>query len=39
MTEPLPIPIVSASADPDGLVAHVRAVGQVVGAERPDINW
>ena len=32
-TVPLPMPIVSVSAEPDGLVAHVRAVRQVVRAD------
>ena len=36
VTEPLPMPIASISAAPGRLVAHVRAVRQVVGAEAAD---
>ena len=35
VTVPLPMPRLSTSAVPRGLVAHVGAVGQVVGAELP----
>ena len=35
VTVPLPMPMVAPSADAARLVAHVRAVGQVVRAERP----